>query len=179
MQQNQTIEYKQSVKHKENVAEKETHNNLSLDQEELGLTELESNLHVTNNSQNFNHVNFEPKQIPSPPLPSSLNAITNTLNQQFEEEEANWFNENESDEDSSTNNPIPEINWHDYMEYDLDQIREDSVLDSLLDKVEEKEDVNTEEDGKKWAPFISKLVSNCRRSKNMKTQNLPIYLRTF
>jgi hypothetical protein len=141
------------------VAEKETRNNLSLDREGFGLTELESNLHVRNENQNVDHVDFEPEHIPSPPLPSSLNEITNALNQQFEEEEANRINEHDSDEDSSTNNPIPEINWRDYMEYELERIREDSALDSLLDEVEEEEDVTTEEDWKQWAPFKSKMVS--------------------
>ncbi|POW19213.1 hypothetical protein PSHT_04922 [Puccinia striiformis] len=59
--------------------------------------------------------------------------------------------EQEVNQNRPPNNQIPQINWRDYMEHELERIREDFALDDL-DNVEEEE-----EDLEQWAPFKSKM----------------------
>ncbi|POV99178.1 hypothetical protein PSHT_13647 [Puccinia striiformis] len=145
--------HKRSVQHKKKVAGKEIKNDLS-----LGLEEVESSLLVRSEEPNFDVVDFEFEQSYSPRLPNSPNAIRDSLNKQFKVEEAIRLQNTEDNPDIPLNNQIPEFNWHEYVEYELERILEDSTLDDLLDEeVEEEETIPTEEDHKQWAPFRSKM----------------------
>ncbi|POW11280.1 hypothetical protein PSHT_08505 [Puccinia striiformis] len=153
MRQKQTVRHKQSVQHKKKVDDKEIENDLS-----LGLEEVESSLLVRSEEPNLDVVDFEFEQSYSPRSPNSPNAITDSLNKQFEVEEAIRLQNAEDNPDIPLNNQIPEFNWHEYVEYELERILEDSTLDDLLDEeVEEEETIPTEEDHKQWAPFRSKM----------------------
>ncbi|KAI7963681.1 hypothetical protein MJO29_004108 [Puccinia striiformis f. sp. tritici] len=145
--------HKRSVQHKKKVAGKEIKNDLS-----LGLEEVESSLLVRSEEPNFDVVDFEFEQSYSPRSPNSPNAIRDSLNKQFKVEEAIRLQNTEDNPDIPLNNQIPEFNWHEYVEYELERILEDSTLDDLLDEeVEEEETIPTEEDHKQWAPFRSKM----------------------
>ncbi|KAI9616213.1 hypothetical protein KEM48_005305 [Puccinia striiformis f. sp. tritici PST-130] len=147
------VRHKRSVQHKKKVAGKEIKNDLS-----LGLEEVESSLLVRSEEPNFDVVDFEFEQSYSPRSPNSPNAIRDSLNKQFKVEEAIRLQNTEDNPDIPLNNQIPEFNWHEYVEYELERILEDSTLDDLLDKeVEEEETIPTEEDHKQWAPFRSKM----------------------
>ncbi|KAI7963550.1 hypothetical protein MJO29_003977 [Puccinia striiformis f. sp. tritici] len=153
MRRKQTVRHKQSVQHKKKVDDKEIENDLS-----LGLEEVESSLLVRSEEPNLDVVDFEFEQSYSPRSPNSPNAITDSLNKQFEVEEAIRLQNAEDNPDIPLNNQIPEFNWHEYVEYELERILEDSTLDDLLDEeVEEEETIPTEEDHKQWAPFRSKM----------------------